>query len=275
MAPELVQEQPYDHTADLWSLGVIIYELFVGQPPFYTNSIYSLIQLIIREPVKYPENMSPDFKSFLKGLLNKEPKQRLTWPELLNHPFVKETEQEKNERKKRSDKYNQWAELGHLPKDNLANSNEASNLIKNNSNNNSNNEEIGKKKSNPKINNDRDNSSIISNISNFENSSKTDGISPKKNIVYVDEIWNKYELQAQEEKGANTLRQDPNLLEKLLWLLQMSPGDIVKNKEKKNMLLGGFRVICLIIMRAKIDDENKIDIIKQMQISELVISQIR
>ena len=52
MAPELVQEQPYNHTVDLWSLGVILYELFVGQPPFYTNSIYSLIQHIIKDPVK-------------------------------------------------------------------------------------------------------------------------------------------------------------------------------------------------------------------------------
>ena len=58
MAPELVQEKPYNHTADLWSLGVILYELFVGQPPFYTNSIYTLIQLIIKEPVKIPENMT-------------------------------------------------------------------------------------------------------------------------------------------------------------------------------------------------------------------------
>ena len=83
---------PYNHTVDLWSLGVILYELYLGQPPFYTNSIYSLIQLIIKEPVKYPDNMSPDFKSFLKGLLNKNPVDRLGWPDLLNHPFVRENE---------------------------------------------------------------------------------------------------------------------------------------------------------------------------------------
>lgn len=88
MAPELVQEQPYDHSADLWSLGVILYELFTGQPPFYTNSLYSLIHLIVRDPVNYPANMSPDFKTFLQGLLQKNPKQRLGWPDLLYHPFI-------------------------------------------------------------------------------------------------------------------------------------------------------------------------------------------
>ncbi|GFY97320.1 kinase family with ARM repeat domain-containing protein [Actinidia rufa] len=88
MAPELVREQPYNHTADLW------YELFVGQPPFYTNSVYALIRHIIKDPVKYPDNMSTSFKSFLKGLLNKEPQNRLTWPALLEHPFVKETLEE-------------------------------------------------------------------------------------------------------------------------------------------------------------------------------------
>ncbi|DBB07857.1 TPA: hypothetical protein ACH3X3_009258 [Trebouxia sp. C0006] len=98
MAPELVQEQPYNHTVDLWSLGVILYELFVGQPPFYTNSIYSLIHHIVRDPVKYPSNITPEFKSFLKGLLNKRPGDRLGWPGLLEHPFVRESSQERLKR---------------------------------------------------------------------------------------------------------------------------------------------------------------------------------
>lgn len=108
MAPEIVQELPYNHTVDLWSLGVILYELFHGKPPFYTNNLYSLIQLIVKDPVKFPDNMSPDFKSFLKGLLNKAPNDRLAWPDLLNHVFIKETDQEKHERAKRQEKYNKW-----------------------------------------------------------------------------------------------------------------------------------------------------------------------
>ncbi|KAH7676534.1 Non-specific serine/threonine protein kinase protein [Dioscorea alata] len=102
MAPELVREQPYNHTADLWSLGVILYELFVGQPPFYTNSVYALIRHIVKDPVKYPDNMSPNFRSFLKGLLNKVPQSRLSWPALLEHPFVKESSDDVEARETRA-----------------------------------------------------------------------------------------------------------------------------------------------------------------------------
>ncbi|NWU76172.1 STK36 kinase, partial [Onychorhynchus coronatus] len=88
MSPELVEERPYDHTADLWSVGCILYELFVGTPPFYSNSIFHLVSLIVKNPVKWPTAMSPVFKSFLQGLLMKDPHQRLSWPELLSHPFI-------------------------------------------------------------------------------------------------------------------------------------------------------------------------------------------
>ncbi|NXX21189.1 STK36 kinase, partial [Podargus strigoides] len=88
MSPELVEERPYDHTADLWSVGCILYELFVGTPPFYTSSIFQLVSLIVKDPVKWPTAMSPVFKSFLQGLLTKDPSQRLSWPDLLYHPFI-------------------------------------------------------------------------------------------------------------------------------------------------------------------------------------------
>ncbi|NWU95038.1 STK36 kinase, partial [Upupa epops] len=88
MSPELVEERPYDHTTDLWSVGCILYELFVGTPPFYTSSIFQLINLITKDPVKWPATMSTVFKSFLQGLLMKDPQQRLSWPELLSHPFI-------------------------------------------------------------------------------------------------------------------------------------------------------------------------------------------
>ncbi|KAL0478209.1 serine/threonine-protein kinase TIO [Acrasis kona] len=100
MAPELVQEQPYNRTADLWSLGVILYELVVGRPPFYTNSFFTLIQYIVKDPVKFPQSISDDFKDFLRGLLNKVPSQRLDWPDLANHPFVAETEEDRALRQK-------------------------------------------------------------------------------------------------------------------------------------------------------------------------------
>ncbi|KAM3182368.1 Serine/threonine-protein kinase 36 [Hymenolepis weldensis] len=88
MAPEIVEERPYDHTADLWALGCILYELAIGTPPFYTNSIIKLVKMITNDKVKWSEKMSPMFKSFLAGLLEKDARRRLQWPELLSHPFV-------------------------------------------------------------------------------------------------------------------------------------------------------------------------------------------
>lgn len=91
MAPELVRDMPYNHTTDLWSLGCVLYELFVGQPPFFTNSFYTLVHLIVDNPVNYPPTMSDEFKDFLQGLLQKTPSKRLSWPHLASHPFIRET----------------------------------------------------------------------------------------------------------------------------------------------------------------------------------------
>lgn len=66
MAPELIEELPYDHNADLWSLGCIIYELLVGAPPFCTGSILHLIRLIRHEQIQWPTFLSGNCISFLR-----------------------------------------------------------------------------------------------------------------------------------------------------------------------------------------------------------------
>lgn len=53
---------------------------------------------VLQDPVNYPEDMSPAFKDFLQGLLNKTPQKRLTWARILEHPFVKETPKEREAR---------------------------------------------------------------------------------------------------------------------------------------------------------------------------------
>ncbi|XP_058795036.1 serine/threonine-protein kinase fused [Phymastichus coffea] len=90
MAPELIDELPYDHKVDLWSLGCIVYELVSGVPPFQTTSMRYLVSMVRQADIKWPEHISDNCRSFLQGLLQKDPTKRLAWPELKVHPFVKD-----------------------------------------------------------------------------------------------------------------------------------------------------------------------------------------
>ena len=79
MAPELIEEKPYDHTADIWSLGCIIYELMVGSPPFSTSSLFQLIKKIRYESVQWPAHLSSVARDWLQGTLEKDCRRRLSW----------------------------------------------------------------------------------------------------------------------------------------------------------------------------------------------------
>ena len=92
MAPELVQEQQYNEKVDIWSLGVILYELYYGKTPFFTNSIYKLIQMIVNDQITWPGPISADFKDFLCKMLQKNPEVRESCEELMKEKFIRDVD---------------------------------------------------------------------------------------------------------------------------------------------------------------------------------------
>jgi len=267
MAPEIVQELPYNETVDLWSLGVILYELFHGKPPFYTNNLYSLIQLIVKDPVKFPENMSTDFKSFLKGLLNKAPSERLSWPDLLNHVFIRENEMERAERKKRQEKYTLWmsGSLGLNEEDAKSNMDFIANKAA---------AENKTQKTEDKLK--KNSSNLQTQMFDYmEKTIRSDRDTSPKRVSCPDEQWQRYENQAQDEKGALNLRTDPVFLDKLLHLLQNPILEVMKNKDKKLTLQCGLKVLCLVMLKTKIEDDSKFDIIKNNKIPSSLVTNLK
>jgi fused-like protein len=88
LAPEIFTDHAYEYKADLWGLGVMLYELAAGQPPFYANSLHGLMAIIMSERVRYPPEFSPAFRDFLGCLLERDPTKRRGWPDLLYHPWI-------------------------------------------------------------------------------------------------------------------------------------------------------------------------------------------
>ncbi|EDK31682.2 Serine/Threonine kinase domain protein (macronuclear) [Tetrahymena thermophila SB210] len=85
MAPEILRGQDYCVKADIWSLGVVLYELLFGICPFEEKSIVRLIsllndgQLVIRKDI---QNISPQTEALLMAMLVKDPEQRISWDQL-------------------------------------------------------------------------------------------------------------------------------------------------------------------------------------------------
>ncbi|KAJ4972852.1 hypothetical protein NE237_006026 [Protea cynaroides] len=77
MAPEILLRKGHNKEADWWSLGILLYEMSTGKPPFTHANRQKLQQRIIKEKVKLPPYLSTEAHSLLKGLLQKEPSRRL------------------------------------------------------------------------------------------------------------------------------------------------------------------------------------------------------
>lgn len=77
IAPEILQELQYGASVDWWALGVLMYEMMAGQPPFEADNEDDLFESILRDDVLYPIWISKEAVSILKGFMTKNPAKRL------------------------------------------------------------------------------------------------------------------------------------------------------------------------------------------------------
>jgi hypothetical protein len=98
-APELLLRKEYGKAVDLWSLGMLIYEMLTGVLPFYSENKHEVYWNILNEPIAFPEMLSPAACNLLEGLLKKDPTERLGMSDVMTHAFFDGTDWEAVERK--------------------------------------------------------------------------------------------------------------------------------------------------------------------------------
>ena len=94
LAPEmLIGKKGYNRMVDWWSLGILIFEMITGQPPFYSNNMQQVYEKIVGSEYSWPQNSSPSKTSvdLVTGLLQRDPARRLGTArgsnEVQEHPF--------------------------------------------------------------------------------------------------------------------------------------------------------------------------------------------
>jgi serine/threonine protein kinase len=94
LAPEILSSTKYGKDVDWWSLGVLIYEMMIGRPPFYSENTNQMYEKILKDELRFPASIiiPEEAKSLLRQLLVRNPKERLGTGErdaaaLKAHPF--------------------------------------------------------------------------------------------------------------------------------------------------------------------------------------------
>ena len=92
VAPEILSQKPYKEPCDYWSVGVVMYILLSGQPPFYDDDNFELFEKIKR--CKYDmdspiwNHVSDTAKDLIKKLLVADPDARIGGDEIAAHPWI-------------------------------------------------------------------------------------------------------------------------------------------------------------------------------------------
>nr|XP_031315952.1 serine/threonine-protein kinase 33 isoform X3 [Camelus dromedarius] len=99
MAPEVINAHDYSQQCDIWSIGVIMYILLCGEPPFMASSEEKLFELIRKGELNFKksvwDSISDSAKSVLKQLMKVDPAHRITAKELLDNQWLTPTVYEK------------------------------------------------------------------------------------------------------------------------------------------------------------------------------------
>jgi hypothetical protein len=89
LAPEMIGQAGHDESLDLWNLGVLMFELLTGKPPFEGGNQQELFANIKRVKINFPRDFSKLAKDLVIRLLKANPKQRISLEEMKNHPWFK------------------------------------------------------------------------------------------------------------------------------------------------------------------------------------------
>ena len=87
IAPEIFKNDRYTFPVDVWSLGIMIYEMGTLKTPFYHSSEDEIKAHVLRGDFQCSERMNNDLKQLIRSLLKKEPKERLTMSQIRTHPY--------------------------------------------------------------------------------------------------------------------------------------------------------------------------------------------
>ncbi|CAF1004865.1 unnamed protein product [Adineta steineri] len=69
IAPEIILSRGYNKSVDYWALGILIYEMAAGFPPFYADQPIQIYEKIVQGKFKFPSHFSNDLKDLIRSLL--------------------------------------------------------------------------------------------------------------------------------------------------------------------------------------------------------------